>query len=103
MAEKRIRQTLEPNRNREFIVDGESIAFDRGVQVRPVTESRAEVLLDHPHLELDIDLPADYRDLQKMAARAESDTVNGNSSRDEIVDHLEGLPAEKLEGLRDDL
>lgn len=98
---KRIRHTID--RERPIRITGDldrPELFDEPVKL--VSEERAAELVEHPLIEYaDEELPTDYDELQRLAAAADTDEIDGNSSKAEIVAYLETLSADDYEALRE--
>jgi hypothetical protein len=99
----RIRHTLEKTGVRVNLTGGEyRIRFPRnGIKDVGDPEYAAELVESHPLVEWASEIPEDYQRLQQLAAAADTDTVDGNSEKADIVAYLETLSHDDLEALKD--
>lgn len=100
----RIRHTLDRSNVRVNLTGGDHhIEFPRnGILSLEDAEYAEELVENHPRVEWASEIPDDYRRLQQLAARADTDRVDGNSEKEDIVSFLETLSHDELETLKED-
>lgn len=99
--QRRIRHTLDGNARVNLTGGDYHVEFPRSGVLTVGEDYAAELVENHPLIEWAVEIPDDYRALQSMAAAADTDEVDGNSPRDEIVAYLETLSDDELEALQD--
>ena len=96
----RIKYTGESNPGYTRLTGRERVTFnpDDTVDVSP---ERAHRLVEmYPRVEYANTIPRDWNEMQKLAAAADTDEVNGNSSKVEVAAYLESLDPTELEELK---
>lgn len=106
MANKLIKHTLDRTTPINLTGGNYNVRFPRG-GVRTVDAERAdELVTNHPLIEYadtvpaEWSIPSDYNTLQQLAAAADTDVVDGNSKKADIVAYLERLDAPELDELK---